>query len=151
MKRQVVLVCCAAGGSGRLGTTGLDNTLVISELTQPLPRLSDRLVSTQLQQRAPLAMRTTLSLAAVDISIMDHMPEELLMLYAAHVHASSELNVGAAARFTRASVTIGHVQVSLNSCPRTPLDCRTYPGTLSAGPPHDTVYRTHCFYVAAFL
>lgn len=80
-----------------------------------MPRLSERLVSTQLQRRAPLAMRSTLSLAAVDISIMDHMPEELLMLYAADVYASSELNVGAAARFTRASVTIGHVQVSLAS------------------------------------
>eukprot|EP00892_Ulva_mutabilis_P007576 jgi/Ulvmu1/5190/UM021_0207.1 len=99
------------GGSGRLGTTGLDNTLVISELTQPLPRMSERLVSMQLQRRAPLAMRTALTLAAVDISIVDHVPEELLLLYAANVNASSELNVGAAARFSRASLTIGHIQV----------------------------------------
>lgn len=109
--QYVTCVLHAAGGSGRLGTTGLDNTLVISELTQPLPRLSERLVSTQLQRRAPLAMRTALTLAAIDISIVDHMPEELLLLYAASVHASSELNVGTAARFSRASLTIGRIQV----------------------------------------
>ena len=72
-------------------------------------------MSTQLHRSAPPALRATLSLAAVDISFVDHVPEELLMLYATSFHACSELNVGAAARFTRASVTIGHVQVPLPS------------------------------------
>lgn len=113
---QSDLVCCAAGGSGRLGTSGLDNALVISELTNALPRTSERLVSTHLNRRSPLAVRTALSMAAIDVSIVDHMPEELLMVYAANVHAISELNVGAAARFTRASVTVGHIQVMHAVC-----------------------------------
>ena len=69
-------------------------------------------------------MQSRLHIADVDISIVDHNPEELLLLHARTVNACFERNLGPSARFSRVSLSITNIQVLPHVLELEPLDCR---------------------------
>ena len=75
--------------------------------------MADKQLRSRIRQRDPIAMQNRLHIADVDVSIVDHNPEELLLLHARTVNACFERNLGPSARFSRVSLSISHIQVLL--------------------------------------
>lgn len=97
-----------AGGAARLGTTGLDRTLIIAKATaeqlrRPLPRApAPGLVR---------AVRTRTDVPLAEVSIIDQTAEELLHLQLCAAQVEYDIRMGAGARFTRAVVKVRDFQV----------------------------------------
>jgi hypothetical protein len=101
--------CAAKASFSRLGTTGLDTTLIIFEGTAAFDS-SEKQLSSRIRQGAPIAMQNRLYIEDVDVSIVDHTPEELLLLHARTVDACFERNLGPRARFSRISLSVNQMQ-----------------------------------------
>lgn len=72
---------------------------------------------------AARAVRTRIAVQAIDISIVDHTPEELLAVHLLQLQCEYDLHVGSGARFTYLAVKLGELQVrpaSLAFCESSP-------------------------------
>lgn len=96
----------------RVGSTGMDRTLVISP-AEPGSAYSAGQVPRACNDvaLAARAFRTHIDMNTIDISVVDHIPEELLAVHLLGLHCEYDLNVGTGARFTYLSVKLGKLQV----------------------------------------
>lgn len=102
----------AAGSTARLGSTGLERTLVISDVDATLarqPAHGARL------QRGPapnaLSVRMHVLVAQIDFSIVDATPEELILAQAWGLRAEYDYNCGTASRFKRVALSVDSFKV----------------------------------------
>jgi hypothetical protein len=105
----------AVGSSARLGTTGLDRTLVISEVTCDLARqvTTGHNMVRQIAPKAQGGLRMRVLIAQLNVAIVDDVPEELVLFQVSDVHMEYDYSSGAASRFQRIALRIGSVKVCL--------------------------------------
>jgi hypothetical protein len=112
----IPLTCPVAAdseSSARLGTAGLDRTLIITSTSPsvPSPNPTDYTTQTRGRSRAGDSVRTRVHISNIDVSVVDATPEELLLVQAEDVHAEYDYNIGINANFARTSLCVKNFQV----------------------------------------
>lgn len=103
-------VATESESSARLGTTGLDRTLIIT-CSNPCLTPTDPTTQPRGRSRAGDAVRTRVVVSKIEVSVVDVTPEELLLVQAEDVHAEYDYNIGVNASFARTSLCVQNFQV----------------------------------------
>jgi hypothetical protein len=100
------------GNSAGLGTTGLERTLVISEVDHAVAYevTSSLSISRKISPQAQGGLFVRAHVAQLDVAIVDDTPEELVLIQIWDVRAEYDYSFGAASRFQRVMLRIGNVK-----------------------------------------